>query len=307
MPAVSLACYSVVVQGLGSTDRLPLGAYDNQHSLEEIIGDFLSSIKEEVYHNTSRKRLLRVEKVFREDGTMSGHLRTGEYGYTSELYDVATETKAHDRATSEAELIPFFFMFYLPSDADRGIAILQRFGNLGIRSILAGGFGEYFSTRFPKYRVHFNPLVPRDVIRHYLKDGRIRKIEFIRFSKPGNIEDLYDLEGYEEQVGTVKTVITARRNRHLPEPKWLKQLLNGKEYTEIVELQNSQYDRVRLEIGLGSTVRTIDLADLHKLRGYIDVTEDVKIDDEGHPQLDSLDRIARGILSDLKEQVGILK
>ncbi|MHC5935484.1 hypothetical protein [Nostoc sp.] len=81
--------------------------------------------------------------------------------------------------TLDAELIPYYFLIRLPSKVDRGIIILQRFNNIGIKTLFFDNFAQYFKTKISEeYLLDINPLVPKSLIKEYI-NGRLIKLRLI--------------------------------------------------------------------------------------------------------------------------------
>ncbi len=172
--------------------------------------------------------------------------------------------------------------------------------------ILVNDFEEYFHQYYPGIVVSVNPLVPAQLLNQYLESGRIIKIRFIRFSIPADIADAYDIDGQAEEGGSSEYIVSARRNGRLPLVSRIREFLDGKrKLNSLIELQNFEYDSVKVEVNIGGTRRTLDLSDLSKLRPYYDISSGVKIGDNGHPTYTSIDAIARTLTNDLLASMGL--
>ena len=305
MPKISLATYSIDVHELRNPGRLPIGSFDGEHDLLDCFAKYCTAMQLHFYHDEDDRRLLRVERL---DSDHAGHvlyglLRRGEYGYEAQLYDVNRDAPSYARGVDDAELIPFYFLIHLPPDADRGIAILQRFGNSGIRTDFYKSLSRAFVEEFPDFRIDFQPLIPRDLLRHYLDEGSIKAIEFTRFSLPPDIADVVGAGGFSEELGSVKVSLTTKRNRVFPEPPWLRRLARGETFQDILELRESNYEELRIQVKLGSTVRTLEFTDLSKIRGYFNISDEVRMEDGGHPDYDNIHEHALSLLDDMRDEV----
>lgn len=58
-------------------------------------------------------------------------------------------------------------------------------------------------------------------------------------------------------------------------------------------------DAVLLEVELNGKKRTINIENLKKIRAYFDITADVKMGTNGHPEFDSIAGITRDLVNDL--------
>ena len=100
-------------------------------------------------------------------------------------------------------------------------------------------------------------------------------------------------------------VFTPRRGESIPLLGRIRDVLDGRRtISDMVELKGYDYDNVKVEMDVRGSKKTLDLSDLLKIRAYVDITQDVRIDNNGHPNFDSIDFIARDLMSSLLAQLG---
>ncbi|WP_147373940.1 hypothetical protein [Massilia cavernae] len=103
----SLAAYTVTINKTGSKKSLPLDAFDGSTSFLEMLHDFIKSRRGSDVTYAHKKRILRfaaVDKI--QSDAFTAKLQTGEYGFTSDLYDTNLKANAYNRKMSEAEMLP---------------------------------------------------------------------------------------------------------------------------------------------------------------------------------------------------------
>ncbi len=85
----------------------------------------------------------------------------------------------------------------------------------------------------------------------------------------------------------------------------LREVFEGKrDFREMVELDDHDYDNIKVEIDVRGSKRTLDLSDEMKIRAYVDITSEVKVNDDGHPDFASIDAIAQELLISLLAEIG---
>lgn len=306
MTRFSLASYSIRVKDKKRNSYVPrIDNFAGGADIFDIIDRYLNNLKNNLAHDHEHKKLMRVIRLNSNQRILNSIIETGEYGYESNLCDINNGSVSHKRQIHEAEMMPFYFLISLPRNVDEGIIILQRFKQFGIRKILLEDFNNYFTSQCPNFSIETNPLIPEQLVSQYLHDGRITKIRFIRFNIPKDIADAYDTQDHVEEGGYTELIASAKRNKYLPIFGRIQEFLNGnRELRRIIELQNFEYDTVKVEVEINKNHRTIDLANLHKIRAYYDITEEVLISDSGHPSFDSIDNVAMRLLKDLSEAMG---
>ena len=72
----------------------------------------------------------------------------------------------------------------------------------------------------------------------------------------------------------------------------------------MIELRGYEYDNVKVELDVRGSKKTLDLSDLLKIRAYVDITSDIHVDDDGHPEFNSIDAVARDLMGSLLAQLG---
>jgi hypothetical protein len=93
----------------------------------KIIEAFLAESSGFSLSNRAEHKLIRVRRYSLRDRTLDGIIETGDYGYEAELVDSQTQEVAHRQQTTEAQMLPFYFLADLPTQRDEGTLILQRF------------------------------------------------------------------------------------------------------------------------------------------------------------------------------------
>lgn len=312
MAKFSLSTYTIRVLEKSSNSYVKIDKFgkkdktDTGSDIFKILNEYLSQLVITSSLNRSEKKILHVHKINSDARTLNGIIETGEFGYESNLYNVNNETISHKRQTNEAELLPFYFLIEIPNNVDEGIVILQRFKQFGIRTTILKDFTDFFNNIYPDFRIELNPLVPEKLIDQLLNKGRITKIRFIRFGLHADITDVYDTQDHKEDIGYTELVVSAKRNKNISISGRIQEFLKGeKELNSLIELRNFEYDNIKLGIDFKKNHRTIDLSNLHKLRAYYDITDDVTVGDNGHPSFDSIDYLAKHLIEDLFEAIGI--
>ena len=194
----------------------------------------------------------------------------------------------------------------IPTNADLGIIIFQKIGNLGVKELFFKDFSDYFKKKIIDYTLEIDPLIPTDLVKRYLTN-RIVKIRLIKFGYPRDISDI-DLSGLpDEEEGESEFILKAKRNGQLP-AQIIQQLRSGVDkflgsselsVGSILEIKDFQADNVKVEVRVGDSYRTVDLSNSDRLKFSEDISGRVVIDPtKGHPQFDSIHLLAESFLAD---------
>lgn len=296
---ITLTSYAIRIRDVDLHENLPIGDV-NGADFFQLASDYLGEREQSMSHDEANQRLLSVRRWGAQGRTISGVIETGEYGHESDLFDVERGAVSYRRRRYEAEMLPFYFYMSLPEQADEGLLILQRFQTFGIRTVLWADLSIWLQERQDQLRLAFNPLAVGEAWKEQLRPEAVRAIRFVSFDLPHEVARALELEGQEEEVATVEYVVRARRRHTLPIVGRIREFMDGRrDWHNIIELENFDYDEVKLEVDFGGSRRTLEMSHPEELRVRFDITEAVQLGNDGHPQFGSIDGIAREYARDL--------
>lgn len=304
-PTISLASYAIRVWNIDEREADPISSFSDGADLLDFLNVFFAGLKTKVAHDENVRQVLRVKTLKAVGRHISGIIETGEYGSESELWDVKRESVAHMRKTTEADMLPFYFLADLPEGLDEGLLILERRGMSGIRQLLYHAVNAEFEKKFMAHRLRFDPLVQSRELAKYAK-GKIESIRFVRFDIPKDISEAFG-SGHKEVKGRVELVVHAQRGKSLPlNDKLSRFLRGGTKVGELIALDEThfEYQNIKMRSRVGRSSRTIDLARQKHLRSYHDVSDTVQFDPKsGNPQFDSIHELATTLAGQLRSQM----
>jgi hypothetical protein len=245
---------------------------------------------------------MKALKIEPDDRKISGVFESGIYGLSSHLRNVDTDSISYKRKKNDADVLPFYFLFYIPQDRNEGILLLQRTGKYGIRTNLGTFIDKYFSDKYPGFTVELNALVQEDIIKEMLRNGNIKKLRCVKYQAPVDRFDGLD-EGHEELSYNMEVVLSAHR---IPFMRTIKNFLNsGSSVKSLVELRdfNFDYDTVKVDVEIEGSMRTFDLGCLFKARTYYDISDKVTLDTDEHPLFVSMQDVTKSYLNEIIKQM----
>jgi hypothetical protein len=246
--------------------------------------------------------MFKIRQVTSNSRTLDGLIEIGEYGYENDLVNVESLELAYRQKLVDAVMIPFFFLLSVPTRADEGFLILQRFGTYGIRKILLSGFMHYFRTSYPDHIIEFNHLAPAELLNQYMRgDGRVTMVKFVSFSLPRDFSEFVGSEDHQEDVREAGIYIAAKRYKDLKLWGKMRDIFEGKrELRGMIELGSFQYDTIKIDVDINGHQRTIDVGRPNMFRANYDITERVKRGTDGHPIYTDILSIATEWLDELR-------
>lgn len=303
---ISLACHTIRVVDRGKKCFRKLGQVSADKDLETVFTEYLDLLQESYALNDEQQVARQIQRYGKKGGTVHGIITAGEYGFATNLMNVNTGDIAHTKDKDEADMMPFYFLAYLPSHQDEGILLLQRRGNRGIRPVFSGDFKSHVEKKCPGVTLEINSLVPRQLLNEYLENGRFSSLRLIQMGIPSGLVKAKDAKGHTEREGKLEVKYIPARGKGLDIGNKVKNFLDGSlSLSDFVEVSGSQYDKAIVEVDLYGSKKTIDLSDTDKMNTNIDITKEVRINEQGLPVFESIDGIAQGLLDRLLGYLGI--
>ena len=311
MAKFSLVPYAIRVKEKGTNKYLSLGNISNL-DLANILDGYLKQIPNSL-SDSDHSSIIKTGSCSLQGRVLNGTIKGGDYGYTAELSNTETGRTSYQRQVTDAELIPYYFLMELPSTANKGIVVLQKFKQSGVKEAFFKNFRDYFNSKLgADYTLELDPIVPKELVREYLKGGRILKIRLIKQGFPRDTFDVNSDEHPEDKEVTSELVFSAKRGGSLPDkllniftPDKIAQFLESenKSVGSMVEIKHFDFNTIKLQVRIGKSTRTIDVSDTDRLRFSLDISNDVQEGSDGHPSFDSIDLLAKKFLKDLSSSV----
>lgn len=233
-----------------------------------------------------------------------GRVKTGDYGIESELVNVRTG-EVTNRSLEQADMMPFGFCIAVPAGKmENAVIILQTMSVYGMKVSLQKRLQECLTQTDPKLQLVMRAIAPKEYIDRYFEKGILKKIRMIRYEIPTDESDKLGIaygvkKTREERIIHSPLGFMERKKRELQEC-----IAGQRSYTEIVELEDFEYDEFKLEFSLGETNKTFDLKDMNSLVVNEDITYRVKLEG-GHPVYSSLKKIMQNTAAEYLQGMGL--
>lgn len=303
MARIALASYGVRARNIVEHEDALLGDLEGQDLLA-LFNQYLAERKTALSNDEETQKVLGVLQSSAAGRSVAGLIRSGEYGYERELYDVEEGRTSYRASAEEAMMLPFYFLANLPKSSPRGILLLERFQIYGVSTVLSADFSAWLEERFPEFRVQIEPLIAGEVWRQYLERGRLLSVRLIHYGIPHDLADQVD-EGAEETTMDAEYILKARRRQIVPLVGRITEFLEGKRSWEnLVQVSQLEYNTVKVQVSFQGSKRTLELSQPESLKAVLDISDEVELEGSGHPRFESIDQIARGYMGDLQSRSG---
>lgn len=239
--------------------------------------------------------------VFDKDKRMIyGYLSSGisdeDYKVMDEENNLMFEGKRNHRTFRK-----LFFYISLPLGQQYGYVIIQRKPSLGAKGILLNSINNYLQNLgYKNFKVSFSNMLNSRVYETMMKQGSLKRIDFIKHSLPATKEELID-NGPNTEKGTITTSIQARGSLS---PYW-KQVVDElfkREYKDsVIELDDNIKDinEVEFELEFKGKKKTFHVLNRGRTQPDVEVTDEIEHDEENIPEEESLAQVAQNLIDDI--------
>jgi hypothetical protein len=306
MATITLSAFEINIRPIRETNNLLiLSDFANGNDLLDFLTQFIGNWQtdsQELIDNTDMQKVLRLShNTLNPFGRkLSGIVESGHYGYSAEIIDITSGESVHQKGVNHAELIPFYFHLFIPTNKTKGILILQRFKQFGIYRIFSDAIGKEFTRSFSGFKIILKPLLSDDIAYNLINQGQLKKITFKTSNLSPSILKAAD-ENENENFGRIEYSIVANRGCSLPFLKGLQEKLKTSgNIPELFGLAEFESNLISVTVKLNGKSRTLDLSTLDDVGAYFDITDQVEINkNSAHPEINSIREISNGIINDL--------
>jgi len=243
-----------------------------------IISDIIAGLEKlKIAGNKDEKQqlFLKVESYTQQANSIFGTLEYGHYGDNKNIIDTDTIKVTKKIKINESALEKFYFVFDF-TDPDKGILILQRRGNIGVRSQFLLSLQDQLKYR--KMEISIEPVVIgiKEILEKPLKKIVIRvptipkEIE----AKLGNIQ-VKNTDGVEFEF-----IIYAKRNQEILSKiiETMKEQVHNKQKLNIGTVFDPN-ETISIQVNDGKNQRTV-IVNQSKFRSWIECTNGKTIQDQ---------------------------
>lgn len=306
---VKLEVYTIRIRSSGITEFfLSLNNFWENTDFMIFFQEYISSFDHKLEINENQKRSLKINstnlRIEKKKRIISGIIESGDYGYESTIYNTNSGKEKYRRQIDDTEIKPFYFLIHLPENDNKGFVILQRLGIYGIHSIFKNHLTTFFKSKHENLQLDFDPFVSRQLANAFIERGNIREFTLTRYNLPPDVADKLGMNGHEQDIMSIEISIKAKKKSFLQLNNKVKNFIKNPNASifSIREFENLGFNgehKSKIKVELNGNTRTVDLTDTGQIRPYYDIDSDVQKDISGHPLFNSIDSIAKKLITDL--------
>lgn len=305
MTSIALDAYSVMVREKRGTEPLTLGMFKEKEALRDVVREILAAYEDRHEDFPGYKKCLKAKEISTSGSLISGRLWAGPYGTRSPLVDASTGETNYEQQSTDARLEPFFFIFFLPKNYKQGILLSQRTGLGGVKTLLYQLISREFRKSHPEYVLTMLPMMPQQAIEALMKKSQLAEIRFIQSEISSDVAEKFN-ENKQPQDGEMEIILRPKRKGYLNMGGLLGLFSGQRKASDFLTMEDFEPDNVKAEIILASgRRRVIDFGQPERIRASFDITRDIVLGEDSHPELGSISQVGEELVVEIAAQMGI--
>jgi hypothetical protein len=287
-------------------DPLVLSAFDGKTDLLAVIHDALKEYQgNSVEIKGGTRRTYITNDLNRKKRVLDGTVEVGNSGYTASIKDVATNKEMFKQLPTQAHMIPLYLRFWVPEKQRFAVAAFQHYGDTGCKSSLNTIISGYFHKRFEDYTFALRQVLPSGYMDKVAASGAIKELRFIQHGVGSDFANMYGGNGLPAGTANVELRVVARKNNQLAWTQWIQQALRSgrpKLRKGPIEADEFKCDDFKMKVNYKGKDRILKVRDFLRLNSRIDVSGEVEMTADGHPDRDSISGICEALMEQITEE-----
>ncbi len=192
--------------------HLNKGTTNTVQDIFAILYDFISryTLFEDDERQMKMFSFVQSETKFEETDnyrTISAVIKSGPYGYESELTDKNSGEVKYHRTAEDADIKRFSCLFFVPKDEEgvvvrKGIIVFQEIGAYGVKTITVDKIIGYLASRY-ELGFETRSISPVSFVKKVLKQGEVQRITFIKNSISNDDSDNLIVAAGREEISYI--------------------------------------------------------------------------------------------------------
>jgi len=302
----SISAYQVSVLNPKNDKKLPI---KNAIKVKGVSQSLFKTFSEGIIATTQPIDFKEQKKIVRfypptyngPQDSIWGRIGTGEYGYTTEIYDPKSKKIAYNKPKNQAGMIPFYYYFKPTKDPNSGILVIQRFKQYGIKTFLHSRLLDYIANLHLDVNITIERIVPTALIQKILTEGEVKTLRLIKENIPKDICDGLTNVDPAKQADEIEIIIKAARGCSFSGAAIFNAFKSNK-LDGLITIPSYAYDDIKVDVDFGDKRRVVNLGHPGKLAGNIDITSELEIGENGHPVEQSLKDIMSEFAKEISKQ-----
>jgi hypothetical protein len=242
--------------------------------------------------------VIRELRVNKDRRLIDGLVLHGQSGVTQDLVNITSGDVKYRKGKDQAALEPSYFCLRLDDGRRYGVAMLQHYGQSGIKGLLDADMSGYFGTESNNMTIDFTQLVDAQAVEKFARLGSLRDVVLINNGESASSRTAL----MRNSVGGDSLARGDKLEMHFKKrggwnSKVLKKIVDtiraGESPAELVTAPGMPgIDEIRVDVAINGRVQRFNILNAGDTPIRYDITSLVSKGADGYPTLDSLRRAA---------------
>lgn len=229
-----------------------------------------------------------------------GYVKSGSFGFESELVDIRDSNKRKKRESTDCELIPFFFLLDFETGKDSAILLTEQFGSYSAKGPFLNRLQSYVDRRLPPgHKVETSTIVNEEAVKTMLS----KRVRAIRFQFARVASDIADSLGNDEHIvknGVMELTIRAKSGL-FPNIDW--NLLQEKKKLGLT-ISDTTSEEMKVDIKVEGRTKTVNIGNLDSFHTSFPIEDRETVQVNGHPSFEQMVLESKDIIQFCREVLG---
>jgi hypothetical protein len=290
-----LDIYTIKIRQQGDTDSYyPLHDIEGMH-LIDILAEFEEWLRNNPQNLNNYNKLFKYHDPEDSESELEsiddqnkrfyyGVFRSGDFGYSSNLDDIHTGERVHMQTPRQASTYPLVGAFYVRSGFNTGLMALQIDGRFSMKTQLDLSLREFLRNRYANLYVEFNTYLPQEALEQLINDSIATEFTFVKHN--ANRDSFNNIGGLQAESVRAKLSLKVEDYDEGSLQLFRRNLMNAindrnSRYIEIsADGSVFDYDDLSIKIERNGQIKTLTLGRLERIRGSVEVDNQIGRDPE---------------------------
>ncbi len=300
MTKIGLYVYQLVLSRSDDYQRIPFDTHGPGSQPSQFMNTFIQG-KLTNTQNNNIERSWRLNPRPPEGRSYGGLVEYGTFGISSKMRSSGENDVLFERRSDHVEEIPLYYQIWIPENANFGFAAFQSYRDRSCVGQVLSSFTKEYNDWSGNTRLTARKVMPP--AEEMYAQTPVKKLILSRKRVPKDRVDI--LQDLPPEEVDIELSISALRRRMFGRFTDVAPLIEAANGTAAMVINGIEFDEASALISIGGTYRKVGIIGPENTAGVIDITDNVELQEDGHPLYESLERVATQIIVDFREQYGM--
>lgn len=301
MTKVGLYVYQLSLYRTDNYQQIPYSDVGLGAQPSHFIGQFING-KLTNTQNNNIERSWRLTPSNASGYSYKGLVEYGTYGISSKMRGNGNPEILFERRSDHVEEIPLFYKFWLPDNGNFGFAVMQSYRDRSCVGQLLSSFTSEFNDWSGQVGIKARKIMPPP--EEMYAQTPVKKLILSRRHVPSDRLDV--LRNMPPEEVDVELTISALRRGRFGIYSDVAPLIEQANGTAAFLFEGIEFDEASALVSIGGTYRKVGIIGPANNAGVIDISDDVDLQEDGHPTLESIDEISDNVIMGFRQQYGMM-